>query len=178
LTDWSAGGCNSTSSPSPSSSHSHTDLGASSSSHAAYDHIVVPAFCKHDAILLWINDDPVTACSMKICSNVSFLLANLAGLLPLVAAQARNDNPFAKQCYWYAHAVYESIKRKYPSEETRGDAYDRHGKHVKLLPVPCNVLENELKLIQGAWLTRIKEIARVETISQVISHLESFIDPH
>ena len=178
LTDRSAGGCNSTLSPSPSPSNSRTDLGVSSSSNTAYDRIVVPAFGKHDAILLWINDDPVTACSLKIHSNVSFSLADLAGLLPLVAAQATNYNPFAKQCYWYARAVYESIKRKYPSEETRGDAYDRRGKHAKLLPVPCKVSENELRLIQGAWLTRIEEIARVETISQVISRLESFIDPH
>jgi hypothetical protein len=162
LTDRSAGGHNSTSSPSPSPSHSRTDLGASSSSNAAYDHIIVPAFGKHDAILLWINDDPVTACSLKICSNISFLLADLAGLLPLVAAQAKNYNPFAKQCYWYAHTVYESIKRKYPSEETRRDTYDRRGKHAKLLPVPCKVSNNKLKLIQDAWLTRIEEIARVE----------------
>jgi hypothetical protein len=180
LTDRSAGGRNSTSSssPSPSPSHSHTDLGTSSSSNAAYNHIIVPAFGKHDTILLWINDDPVTACSLKICLNVSVSLADLAGLLQLVTAQAKNYNPFAKQCYWYACVVYEFIKRKYSSEETRGDAYDRRGKHAKLLPVPFKVLENKLKLIQYTWLTRIEEIARVETISQVISHLGLFIDPH
>ncbi|KIM76546.1 hypothetical protein PILCRDRAFT_645918 [Piloderma croceum F 1598] len=174
LTDRSAGGRNSTLSPSP--SNSRTDLGVSSSSNTAYDRIVVPAFGKHDTILLWINDDPVTACSLKIRSNVSFSLADLAGLLPLVAAQATNYNPFAKQCYWYARAVYESIKRKYPSEETRGDAYDRRGKHAKLLPVPCKVSENELKLIQGAWLTRIEEIAGVETISQMRENTRSAED--
>jgi hypothetical protein len=177
LTDRSAGGRNSTSSPSP--SNSRTDLAASSSSNAAYDRIVVPAFGKRDAILLWINDDPVTACSLEIRPNLSFSLANLAGLLPLVAAQAKNYNPFAKQCYWYARAVYESIKEKYPaSVEKSGDAYGKRGKHAKLLPVPCKVSEDELKLIQSAWLTRVEEISRVETISQVISCLGLFIDPH
>jgi hypothetical protein len=177
LTDRNAGGRNSTSSPSPSPSHSRTDLAASSSSNSAYDRIVIPAFGKHNAILLWINDDPVTACSLEIPSNTSFSLADLAGLLPLVAAQAKNYNPFAKQCYWYARAVYESIKEKYPnSVEKRGDAYSKRGKHAKLFPVPCKVSEDELKSIQGAWLTRIKEISRVETISQVTSSLELFID--
>jgi hypothetical protein len=94
LTDRSAGGHNSTSSPSP--SNSCTDLAASSSSNAAYDRIVVPAFGKHDAILLWINNDPVTACSLEIRPNLSFSLANLAGLLPLVAAQAKKLQSFRK----------------------------------------------------------------------------------
>jgi hypothetical protein len=179
LTDRSAGGRNSTSSSSPSPSHSRTDLGASSSSITAYDRIVIPAFGKKEAILLWIDDNPVTACSLEIRPYASFSLADLAALLPLVAAQAKIYNPFAKQCYWYARMVYESIKKKYPtSVETRGNAYNIRGKHAKLLPVPCGVSEGDLESVDAAWLTRIKEITRVETISQVISHFKSFIDPH
>ena len=176
LTDRSAGGRKRKSPPSP--CPSRTDLTASSSSNVAYDRIVVPAFGKRDAILLWIKDDPVTACSLEIPSDTSFSLADLAGLLPLVAAQAKNYNPLAKQCYWYARMVYESIKKKYPaSVEKRGAAYDKRGKHAKLLPVPCKVLEDDLTLIENAWLTRLEEISKVVTISQVISCLELFINP-
>jgi len=87
------------------------------------------------------QDDPVVACSLEIPSDISFSLADLAGLLPLVSAQAKNYNPFAKQCYWYARAVYESIRQKYPmAGRNRGDAYLERGKHAKLLPVPCGSL--------------------------------------
>ena len=172
LTDRSAGGRNRPSSHSPSPSHSRTDLSASSSSNAAYDRIVVPTFGKYDGIVLWIKDDPVVACSLEIPSDISFSLADLAGLLPLVSAQAKNYNPFAKQCYWYARAVYESIRQKYPmAVENRGDAYLERGKHAKLLPVPCGVSEDELKLIQSAWLMRVEKVSQVETISLVKSRL-------
>jgi hypothetical protein len=170
LTDRSAGGRNRPSSHLPSPSHSRKDLSASSSSNAAYDRIVVPTFGKYDGIVLWIKDDPVVACSLEIPSDISFSLADLAGLLPLVSAQAKNYNPFAKQCYWYARAVYESIRQKYPmAVENRGDAYLERGKHAKLLPVPCGVSEDELKLIQSAWLMRVEEVSQVETISLVKS---------
>jgi hypothetical protein len=61
-----------------------------------------------------------------------------------------------------------SIKKKYPtSVEKRGDAYYKHGKHAKLLPVPCAVSENTLKFVEDALSARLLEISKVETISQV-----------
>jgi hypothetical protein len=72
LTDRNTGGRNSTSSLSPSPSSSRTDLAAASSSNAAYDRIIIPAFGKHDTIVLWIKDDSVVACSLEIPSNASF----------------------------------------------------------------------------------------------------------
>ena len=168
LTDRSVGGGgDSTSSLLSSPSASRTDIAASSSSTDAFDRIVVPAFGKKAAIKSYINDDPVVACTLKLPSDTFFSLAELAGLLPIVNAKARKYNPVSKQCYWYARAVYESIKRKYKGwEEIKGKAYGLRGTHLKL-PVPCKVSKGELEYIEAQWSARILEISEVETISQV-----------
>jgi hypothetical protein len=168
LTDRSVGGGgDSTSSLLSSPSASRTDIAASSSSTDAFDRIVVPAFGKKAAIKSYINDDPVVACTLKLPSDTFFSLAELAGLLPIVNAKARKYNPVSKQCYWYARAVYESIKRKYEGwEEIKGKAYGLRGTHLKL-PVPCKVSKGELEYIEAQWSARILEISEVETISQV-----------
>jgi len=48
-----------------------------------------------------------------------------------------------------------------------GEAYSKHGKHAKVLPVPCHVSKEDLKFIEESWSARILEISKVETISQV-----------
>jgi hypothetical protein len=168
LTDRSGGGGgDSTSSLLPSQTASRADLAASLSSTDAFDRNVVPAFGKLSALKLYINDEPVIACTLKLPSKAVFSLAELASLLPIVNAKARKYNPVSKQCYWYARAVYESIKRKYPdSEETRGKAYKLRGTHYKL-PVPCKVSKDEVEFIEAQWSARMLEISKVETISQV-----------
>jgi hypothetical protein len=168
LTDRNAGGRDGTSSHSPSPSDSRADLTASLSSNVAYDRVVVPAYGKHIAINSWINDDPVVVCTIKIHPDTPLSLAELAGLLPLISARAKLYNPMSKQCYWYARAIYESIRKKYPtSEVTMGEAYSKHGKHARVLPVPCHVSKEDLKFIEESWSARILEISKVETISQV-----------
>jgi len=108
---------------------------------------------------------------IKSPPDAFFSLADLAGLLPIVNAKARKYNPVSKQCYWYARAVYESIKRKYPHhEEIRGKAYTLRGTHFKL-PVPCKVSKDELESIEVQWSVRTLEISKVETISQVNSSI-------
>ena len=172
LTDRSiGGGGDSTSSLLPSPTASRPDGAASLSSTDAFDRIVVPAFGKLPALKLYIDDDPVVACTLNLHSDAFFSLADLAGLLPIVNSKARKYNPVSKQCYWYSRAVYESIKKKYPdSEEIRGKAYSLRGTHLKL-PVPCKVSKDELKSIEVQWLARTVEISEVETISQVNSSI-------
>jgi hypothetical protein len=168
LTDRSGGGGgDSTSSLSASPSSSRTDIAVSLSSTDAIDRIIVPALGKRSVIRSYINDDPVVICTLKLPSNVIFSLAELAGLLPIVNAQAKKYNPVSKQCYWYARAVYESINRKYPaSEEKTDEAYNLRGTHLKL-PIPCKVSEDELMSVEKQWSVRIKEISEVQTISEV-----------
>ena len=172
LTDRSVGGGgDSSSSLLPSPTTSRTDLAASLSSTDAFDRIVVPAFGKLPALKSYINDDPVVACTLKLPSNAFFSLAELACLLPIVNAKARKYNPVSKQCYWYARAVYESIKKRYPDyEEIRGKAYNLRGTHFKL-PVPCKVSKDELESVEVQWSARTLEISKVETISQVNSSI-------
>jgi len=172
LTDRSVGGGgDSTSSLLPSQTASRTDLAASLSSTDAFDRIVVPAFGKLPALKLYIDDDPVVACTLNLPPDTFFSLADLAGLLPIVNAKAKKYNPVSKQCYWYARAVYESIKWKYPDyEEIRGKAYKLRGTHFKL-PVPCKVSKDELESIEVQWSARTLEISKVETISQVNSSI-------
>jgi len=174
LTDRSVGGGgDSTSSLLPSQTASRTDLAASLSSTDAFDRIVVPAFGKLPALKLYIDDDPVVACTLKLHPDAFFSLADLAGLLPIVNAKARKYNPVSKQSYWYARAVYESIKKKYPDcEEIRGKAYNLRWTHFKL-PVPCKISKDELESIEVQWSARTLEISKVVTISQVNS---SFLD--
>jgi hypothetical protein len=163
------GGAGGDSSPSlfPSPATSRADLAASLSSTDAFDRIVVPEFGKLPALKLYIDDDPVVACTLELHPDAFFSLAELAGLLPIVNAMARKYNPVSKQCYWYARAVYESIKRKYPeSGEAKGKAYKLRGTHFKL-PVPCKVLTSELETIEAQWSARMLERSKVETISQV-----------
>jgi hypothetical protein len=94
-------------------------------------------------------------------------LAELARFLPIINAKAKKYNPVSKQCYWYAQAVYESIKRKYKyCDKIRGKAYSLRGTHLKPL-VPCKVSKGELKYIKAQWSVRILEISEVEIISQV-----------
>jgi hypothetical protein len=167
------GGAGGDSSPSllPSPTASHADIAASLSSTDAFDRIVVPEFGKLPALKLYIDDDPVVACTLKLPVDAFFSLADLAGLLPIVNAKARKYNPVSKQCYWYARAVYESIRRKYPeSEEMKGKAYKLRGTHFKL-PVPCKLSKNELETIEAQWSARTLDISKVETISQVNSSI-------
>jgi len=163
------GGAGGDSSPSlfPSPAASRADLAASLSSTDAFDRIVVPEFGKLPALKLYIDDDPVVACTLELHPDAFFSLAELAGLLPIVNAMARKYNPVSKQCYWYARAVYESIKKKCPeSGEVKGKAYKLRGTHFKL-PVPCRVSTSELETIEAQWSARTLEISKVETISQV-----------
>ena len=174
LTDRSGGGGGGDSSssliPSPTSSR---DLAVSVSLTDAFDRIVVPEFGKLSALKLYIDDDPVVACTLRLPPGASFSLDQLAGLLPIVSAKAKKYNPISKQCYWYARAVYESIKKKYPdSEEIRGKAYDLRGTHLKF-PVPCKASRDELESIEAQWSARILEIMEVETISQVSSSISN-----
>jgi hypothetical protein len=167
------GGAGGDSSPSlfPSPATSRADLAASLSSTNAFDRIVVPEFGKLPALKLYIDDDPVVVCTLELHPGAFFSLAELAGLLPIVNAMARKYNPVSKQCYWYARAVYESIKRKYPeSGEVKGKAYKFRGTHFKL-PVPCKVSTSELDTIEAQWSARMLEISKVETISQVNSYI-------
>jgi hypothetical protein len=151
----------------PSPTASRADLATFLSSTDAFDRIVVPKFGNLPALKLYIDDDPVVACTLKLPVNTFFSLAELASLLPIVNVKAMKYNPVSKQCYWYAWAVYKSIKRKYPeSEEMKGKAYKLHGMHFKL-PVPCKVLKNKLETIEAQWSVRTLEISKVETISQV-----------
>ena len=171
LTDRSGGSRDSTSSLLPSPITSRSDLAVSISSSDAFDRIVVPEFGKLEALKLYIDDDPVVACTLKLPSSARFSLDQLAGLLPIVSAKAKKYNPVSKQCYWYARAVYESIKKKYPdSEEIRGKAYDLRGTHLKF-PVPCKASKDELDSIEAQWSARILDIMKVETISQVNSSI-------
>ena len=102
LTDRNGGaGGDSTTSLLPSPAASRADLAASLSSTDAFDRIVIPAFGKLSALKLYIDDDPVVACTLKLHSDTFFSLAELAGLLPIVNAKARKYNPVSKQCYWY-----------------------------------------------------------------------------
>jgi len=172
LTDQSVGGGgDSTSSLLPSPTASHFDLTPSLSSTDAFDRIVIPAFGKPPALKLYIDDDPMVACTLNLHPDAFFSLADLAGLLPIVNAKARKYNPVSKQCYWYAWAVYEPINRKYPDhEEIMGKAYTLRGTHFKL-PVPCKVSKDELESIEVQWFARTLEISKVETISQVNSSI-------
>lgn len=176
-----SGGGSSPSTPSPSPSTSNADLTTSAnpsanpsasssniSSPVAYDRIIVPQHGVYSAIDLYINDFHSVVCSFHIPSNTSFSVAELAGLLPLVSAQSEKYTPFAKQCYWYARAVYESVKMRYPPcEEKMGPAYSNRGKHAKYLPIPCRVHKGELEEIKSGWSSRIEHISNVKTMSEV-----------
>jgi hypothetical protein len=89
-------------------------------------HLIVllfPHLEKKAAIKSYINDDPMVAYTLKLHSDTFFSLAELAGFLPIINVKARKYNPMLKQCYWYARAVYESIKRKYEDcDKIRGKA--------------------------------------------------------
>lgn len=118
------------------------------SSTDAFNCIVVPKFGKLPPLKLYINNDPVVTCTLKLPIDTFFSLAKFASLLPIVNAKARKYNPMTKQCYWYVQTVYKSINKKYPkSEEMKGKACKLHGMHFKL-PVPCKVSKNELETIE------------------------------
>lgn len=123
-----------------------------------------------------IKDVHATICSYQISPATPLSLAELAGLLPLVSDQSKHYDPFSKQCYWYARAVYESIKRRYQIlDEELGEAYSSRGKHVKL-PIPCSVSADVLEKIATTWLTRIEQISEVKTMSEVRPKLEHRLD--
>jgi hypothetical protein len=159
-------------------SHSAINLNISLSSKDANDRIVVPENGSQNEITLFLKDDYETVCTLTMPLNVTLSLAELAVLLPLVSAQAVRYNPVATQCYWYARAVYESIRRKYPaSTEVAGPAFKKRGKHITLpvgemgfIPVlvPCPVTSTHLTEIERIWSTRVKTISQVKTISEVI----------
>jgi hypothetical protein len=169
LTDRNSGSGKSSSSSSPSTSNVDLTTPASSSP-AAYDRIIVPSYGLPHAIDSYINDTHSVVCSFQIPPNTTFSLAELAGLLPLVSAQSEQYSPFAKQCYWYARAVYESVKMRYPPhEEKMGPEYSNRGKHAKYVPIPCHVSKGELETIKTLWLSRIEHISKVETMSELLT---------
>lgn len=170
LTDRNAGSSGS-SSPSSSPSASNADLTASGSP-VAFDRIIIPTYGFPAVIDTRIKNVHATVCSYQISPATPLSLAELAGLLPLVSDQSKHYDPFSKQCYWYARAVYESIKRRYQIlDEVLGEAYSSRGKHAKL-PIPCSVSADVLEKIGTAWSTRIEQISEVKTISEVRPKLE------
>jgi hypothetical protein len=170
LTDRCGGG-NGTPSSSPSASS--TDLTGATSSQTAYDRILVPALGVKAVINSHIRDNPEILCSFVIRPSQPFFLSDLAVLLPLVTAQATKYHPLDKQCYWYARAVYDSVKKRYPGDETIGEAYGKRGKHATYLPVPCKVTQTDLGSIQHAWTTQIAQIAQVKTITQMQDNIRT-----
>jgi hypothetical protein len=92
------GGAGGDSSPSllPSPAASCADLTASLSSIDAFNRIVVPKFGKLPALKLYIDDDPVVTCTLKLPIDTFFSLDELAGLLPIINVKARKYNPVSK----------------------------------------------------------------------------------